>query len=109
MLIVIASPVISQPERRRGHGPVFHGEVPEVESLPGAPFASVNTINVKTGSAYKQGKKTYYYGTMPTKCPKHYLPIKTELTFYRSKTSSVRSFPNRTSRRNTTRPAPSGK
>jgi hypothetical protein len=63
-------------------GPEFHGSVPEVESLPGAPYASVDTISVKTGSAYKKGRKDYYYGTMPTKCPKHYLPVKTQLTFY---------------------------
>ena len=64
-----------------GHGPIFSGEVPLVESLPGAPYASVEAISVKTGSAYKKGRKTYYYGTLPTKCPKHYLPVKTELTF----------------------------
>jgi len=64
------------------HGPVFQAEVPEVESFPGAPYASVDTINVKTGGAYKRGKKTYYYGTLPTKCPKHYLSVKTELTFW---------------------------
>lgn len=64
-----------------GHGPIFSGEVPLVESLPGAPYASVEAISVKTGSAYKKGKKTYYYGTLPKKCPKHYLPVKTELTF----------------------------
>ncbi len=83
VLLQIASRgTFSNPNGRGATGAVFHGEVPEVESLPGAPFASVNTINVKTGSAYKHGKKTYYYGTMPTKCPKHYLPVKTELTFY---------------------------
>ncbi|HUA11110.1 MAG TPA: hypothetical protein VMA83_03815 [Solirubrobacteraceae bacterium] len=64
-----------------GHGPVFSGVVPLVESLPGAPYASVEAISVKTGSAYKKGRKTYYYGTVPKKCPKHYLPVKTELTF----------------------------
>jgi len=83
VLLQIASKgTFTNPNGRGATGAVFHGEVPEVESLPGAPYASVDTINVKTGSAYKHGKKTYYYGTMPTKCPKHYLPVKTELTFY---------------------------
>ncbi len=55
--------------------------VPLVESLPGAPDASVTSIKVKAGSAYKKGGKTYYYGTMPKKCPKGGFPVKTELTF----------------------------
>jgi hypothetical protein len=36
---------------------------------------------VKAGSAMKKKGKTIYYGTMPTKCPKKFLPVKTELTF----------------------------
>ena len=41
-------------------------------SVPGAPYASVETINVKAGSAYgpkvkpsAKGKKPIYYGTVP--------------------------------------------
>ncbi len=59
----------------------FQAEVPLVETVPGAQDASVSMIKVKTGSAYKSHGKTIYYGTVPTSCPKHYLPIKTELTF----------------------------
>lgn len=59
----------------------FQAEVPLVETVPGAQDASVSKIKVKSGSAIKKGGKTLYYGTMPTKCPKHYLPIKTEITF----------------------------
>jgi hypothetical protein len=59
----------------------FQAEVPLVETVPGAQDASVRFIKVKSGSAMKKGGKTYYYGTMPTKCPKHYLPVKTEVTF----------------------------
>jgi len=55
--------------------------VPLVETVPGAQDASVGYIKVKAGSAIKKGKKTIYYGTMPTKCPKKYLPVKAELTF----------------------------
>ena len=63
-------------------GPAFHANVPLVESLPGAPDASVERIDVKVGGARKSGKKTHYYGTLPKKCPKHYLPVATELTFW---------------------------
>lgn len=59
----------------------FEAEVPLVETVPGAQDASVAYIKVKTGSAIKKNGKTIYYGTMPKSCPKHYLPIKTELTF----------------------------
>ena len=59
----------------------FTAEVPLVETVPGAQDASVEFIKVKTGSAIKKGKKVTYYGTVPTKCPKKYLPIKAELTF----------------------------
>ena len=59
----------------------FEAEVPLVETVPGAQDASVKTIKVKTGSAIKKNGKVQYYGTMPTKCPKKYLPVKAELTF----------------------------
>ena len=59
----------------------LEAEVPLVETVPGAQDASVKFIKVKAGSAIKKGKKKIYYGTMPTKCPKKYLPVKTELTF----------------------------
>jgi hypothetical protein len=59
----------------------LEAEVPLVETVPGAQDASVKSIKVKAGSAIKKGGKTIYYGTLPTKCPKKYLPVKTELTF----------------------------
>ncbi|HEX9480561.1 MAG TPA: hypothetical protein VF927_00535 [Solirubrobacteraceae bacterium] len=59
----------------------FEAVVPLVETVPGAQDASVKFIKVKTGSAIKKGRKTTYYGTMPTKCPKKFLPLKAELTF----------------------------
>ena len=42
---------------------------------------STISINVKVGSAYKKGKKTVYYGTVPKKCPKGGFPVKSELMF----------------------------
>ena len=64
-----------------GYGPELITQVPLVSTVPGAPYASVKTINVKAGSAYKKGKTVTYYGRVPTKCPKGGFPIKTEVIF----------------------------
>ena len=64
-----------------GYGPELITEVPLIASVPGAPYASVKTINVKAGSARKSHGKTIYYGRMPKKCPKGGFPIKTEVIF----------------------------
>jgi hypothetical protein len=64
-----------------GFGPKLVAQVPLVETVPGAPDASVESISVKVGSAMRKGKKVVYYGTMPTSCPKHYLQVQSELTF----------------------------
>lgn len=59
----------------------FEAQVPLVETVPGAQDASVKFIKVKTGSAIRKGKNVTYYGRLPKSCPKHYLPIKAEVTF----------------------------
>ncbi len=64
-----------------GTSPAIDTTVPLVETVPGAPDASVETINVTAGSAYKKGKTTVYYGTVPKKCPKGGFPLKSELMF----------------------------
>jgi len=64
-----------------GYGPKLVTEIPLVPSVPGAPYASVSSIKVKAGSAYKSKGKTIYYGRVPKKCPKGGFPIQTELTF----------------------------
>jgi hypothetical protein len=66
-----------------GFGPELEVKVPEVASVPGAPFASVKTIKVKAGSAYKSHGKTIYYGRVPKKgqCPKAGFLVKTEVIF----------------------------
>jgi hypothetical protein len=63
------------------YGPEFVGAVNLINSVPGAPPVSTESINIKVGSAFKQGKKTIYYGTMPKKCPKKGFPLKLELNF----------------------------
>jgi len=66
-----------------GFGPELITKVPEVASVPGAPYASVKTISLKAGSAYKSKGKTISYGTIPKKgeCPKGGFPLKTEVIF----------------------------
>lgn len=73
-----------------GFGPELETEIPLVASVPGAPYASTETIKVKAGSAYgpkvkpsHKGKKPVYYGTVPKKgqCPKGGFKIKTEVIF----------------------------
>jgi hypothetical protein len=62
-------------------GPVITVHVPLIETLPGAPDASATHIKSKYGGAVKQGKKTLYYATVPTTCPKGGFPGKVEVSF----------------------------
>jgi hypothetical protein len=62
-------------------GPTVEAEVPLIESVPGALDASAEEINVIVGAAYKKGKKTHYYLTVPKKCPKGGFPLKTVMSF----------------------------
>ncbi len=64
-----------------GFGPKLIVVVPLVETVPGAQDVSVEKIVVQVGAAMKRKGKTIYYGTMPTKCPKKYLLVKSELFF----------------------------
>jgi hypothetical protein len=66
---------------RAPYGPELNAAVELVQSVPGAPPVSTESINIKVGAAYKKGKKTVYYGTMPRKCPKGGFPVKSEMTF----------------------------
>ena len=61
--------------------PEIEVEVPLVETVPGAPDASVEKIVSKVGSAYKKHGKTYYYLKEPKKCPKGGFPVKAEVMF----------------------------
>jgi hypothetical protein len=65
------------------------GPIKLIESVPGAPPVSTTSINIKVGSAFKQGKKIISYGTVPKKCPKGGFPIKSELTFLSGETVTV--------------------
>jgi hypothetical protein len=65
-----------------GFGPEFDAEIPLVVTVPEAPYGVVETIKVKVGAAYKQGKKLVSYGTVPSKCPKGGFPVKAEFSFF---------------------------
>jgi hypothetical protein len=66
-----------------GFGPEAVVQVPLVETVPGAPDASVEKIISKVGAAYMKGKTPVYYGRVPKKgmCPKGGFSVKAELTF----------------------------
>ncbi len=67
-----------------GKGPELKTQIPLVETVPGAPDASVESISIKVGGANgpkNNRKKDNFYGTVPLTCPKGGFPVKTELTF----------------------------
>lgn len=59
----------------------FFGEVPLIETVPGAPDASFEEGTISIGAAYKQGKKTVSYITIPKRCPRGGLPVKAQVSF----------------------------
>ena len=73
---------------KKPYGPELVSEVKLITTLPEAPPVSTESINIKVGAAYKRGKKTIYYGTMPKKCPRGGFPVKAELTFQTGETST---------------------
>jgi hypothetical protein len=65
------------------------GEIPLVESVPGALDASITEISVEVGAGYKRGKQTISYITLPRKCPHGGLPVKSEMTFLGGATAAA--------------------
>jgi hypothetical protein len=57
------------------------GEVPLIESVPGALDASEEEATISVGAAYKRGKQAVSYVTVPKKCPQGGWPVKVELSF----------------------------
>jgi hypothetical protein len=62
-------------------GPEFTGEIPLVETVPGAPDASVETIDITIGAGMRRHGKPVYYGTVPRSCPHGGFKAKTEFIF----------------------------
>jgi hypothetical protein len=52
-----------------GSGPEMSFNVPLVASLPGAPYASIRSIDLQAGSAYRSHGHTIYYARLPHTCP----------------------------------------
>jgi len=66
----------------------FTAEVPLVDSVPGAPPVSTESFNISVGAGIKKNGRTYYYGTVPTTCPKGGFVGKYEATFETGETAS---------------------
>lgn len=70
-------------------GPEAIVELPLVETVPGALDASILSFKVTVGAAYKKGKKTVSYITLPKKCPRGGFLIKSEFKFYSGESTTV--------------------
>ncbi len=55
--------------------------MPLIETVPGALDASFLKGTIRVGAAYKHGRKTISYVTMPKTCPKGGFPVKVEVSF----------------------------
>ena len=64
-----------------GFGPKLIAQIPLVSTVPGAPYASVESIDITVGAARRKGHKTFYYGRVPKTCPKGGFAVRAELTF----------------------------
>ncbi len=72
------------------YGPKLSTDVQLVDSVPGAPPVSTESINIKVGAAYRKGRKTISYGTMPKRCPRGGFPVKSEITFASGETVTTK-------------------
>jgi hypothetical protein len=70
-------------------GPEAVVELPLVETVPGALDASILSFKVTIGAAYKRGKKTVSYITLPKKCPRAGPLIKSEFKFDSGESTTV--------------------
>jgi len=64
-----------------GTGPEMSFSVPLVPSLPGAPYASIRSVDFEAGSAYRSHGHTIYYARLPHTCPSGGWPVHEEVTF----------------------------
>jgi hypothetical protein len=65
-----------------GFGPELIAEIPLVQTVPGAPDASILSFTVTVGAAYRRAGRTVSYITLPARCPRGGLSIKSELGFF---------------------------
>ena len=74
---------------RGAYGPELSTDVQEVDSVPGAPPVSTESIDVKVGAAYRAHHRVISYGTMPARCPRRGFAVKSEVTFASGETATV--------------------
>ncbi len=67
----------------------FIGAIPLIETVPGALDAAILKGTVRIGAAYKQGRQTISYVTVPKKCAKGGWPVKVELSFFGGATAEA--------------------
>jgi hypothetical protein len=70
-------------------GPKLIVEIPLILSAPGGYNASVLSFDVQVGAAYRRGRRTVSYLTLPKRCPKGGFSIKSELRFASGETTTV--------------------
>jgi len=64
-----------------GYGLELVTEIPLIATVPGAPYAVVESIKVTAGSARTEHGRAIFYGTVPKRCPRGGFPVKTEAIF----------------------------
>ena len=62
-------------------GPAVNFEIPFIETVPGAPYASFTALNLGLGASYKKGPQEIGSVTAPDSCPKGGLLWRTDATF----------------------------
>lgn len=70
-------------------GPKLIAEVPLIETVPGADDASVLSFEVRVGAAYRRGKQTISYITLPKRCPRGGAQVKAQLRFLSGETTTA--------------------
>jgi hypothetical protein len=73
------------------YGLEFTADVPLIETVPGALDASFIRGRLEVGAAYKRGRKTISYVTLPPRCPRGGWPIRLEESFLGGATAQATS------------------
>lgn len=76
---IIANDHIVRAARPFGHELV--GEVPLIETVPGAPYASFVSGRISAGAAYRRGGRMVSYIRLPKTCARGGWPMKVEVEF----------------------------
>jgi hypothetical protein len=80
-LEILSTERLVKPGDSDGSGPEMSFTVPLVASLPGAPYASIRSVTIEAGSAYRAHGHTIYYARLPHTCPSGGWPVRLEVTF----------------------------